>query len=430
MAYTYDTFSDLKTELARRLSDTGYVFWTANELGLYLKEAIRVLNAFSGYYRERVTFSTSSGTAFYTLPDQVTNLAYSITTRNLIEQLQFHLLESTSSQVTWAGTSMFTMADLEDALTRRRNQLLHETACRVSRSTTLNVPPDGLVTLPDTAMDVLRVIYYDADSRYYTLYKSSEAYRGVDSGTPFAYTQHNTSPLTIQISPPPIDSGYIDIITVDAPADLTASGNELLNIPDDYAWVVKWGALADLFAKDGEARDAIRAGIALKFYNAGINLIRSQRTVISAEINGRNVEIAPIFSADSTNAGWQSRQDTPDSVLIVGPNMIALSPVPDGAHAVTLDIVRNAEIPSADDDNVQIGREAKEAVLGWAEMLATFKMGGYEMEVGRRRSKLMPDFAAIYSERLYGSNNIQDATKPMWAASRMKDNTIMMEEEA
>ena len=79
----------------------------------------------------------------------------------------------------------------------------------------------------------------------------------------------------------------------------------------------------------------------------------------------------------STN--WQNvAATTPVDILQISPNLIALSPQPDGLYTITLDMVRSMPIPSSGGDYLQISMDLLEPILDMAQHIACLKMGGPE----------------------------------------------------
>src|SRR3990167_9290647 len=158
MPYSHTTWSALQTALSQRLRDTVQTFWTATEVPLHLAEAMRTFGVLSGYWRERSTVTLVSGTFIYALESQTAGsptlaslIGTTITDRDIIQQIQFALLESASTQASWPGTSMFTYNDVSNAVTRRRNQFLADTGCFLTRSTQVAAsPPIGIQPLSES----------------------------------------------------------------------------------------------------------------------------------------------------------------------------------------------------------------------------------------------------------------------------------------
>ena len=98
-------------------------FWSTVEINANVVEALRTWNAGARYWRNRVTFATVSGQAFYDLsstPGTSTDLGYSVTDQQLVASIEYSLLEP-ATYTAWTGTTQFTLSDVVNALQRRRN---------------------------------------------------------------------------------------------------------------------------------------------------------------------------------------------------------------------------------------------------------------------------------------------------------------------
>lgn len=416
MAYTHTTLSTLRAQLAARLHDTSMVFFVSAELDAYINEALRTFQAFSGFYRDRGTFNTVAATSFYYLPAQLsTLLPYAVTDRATINLMQYHLLEPATSVWAggWTGTEMFTMDDVTKALQRRRDQFLVDTGVVCTQSTTaFPAPPIGRVTLADTIMDLRRAVWLDVDSVYHHLWRSDEwamnafDYRwALDASSPYCYSVLAPPPLTVQISPIPADAGTLDHVTVNAGAALTpTASSSYLNVPDDYVWGVKWGALADLLGKDGPAQDQFRAAYCEKRYRLCCELARVAPCVIQTQYQGVNVFVSSLAELDAYAPSWQNETSAaPTDIALVGRNLLAVRPTPDGVYSITCDVVRNAPTLSLDADNVQLGREQLDGIIDYAEHLAAFKMGGEEFGFTMRQADNFLRTCLNYNNRLSAS---------------------------
>src|SRR5512135_719505 len=266
MAYATTTYAQFRTALAARLSDTGKVFWTDTELKEWTLEALRTWSAYSSYWRERGTFATVAATSFYDIAVQLpTLLAYTVTDTQLTTDINFQLMEDV------AASTIFSASDITAAIQRRRDQFLTETGSVLSMSTmAAPATPVGRFTLDEHIIDVRRVAWNKLDPNTGLITNTIPLFRvdelqldfarpswSVNQATPEMYSTIVSPPLTVQLAPAPIDTGSMDLLTVNSGAVLT--GGVALGIPDDFAWVVKWGALADLLGMDGQARDPDRA---------------------------------------------------------------------------------------------------------------------------------------------------------------------------
>lgn len=411
MPYTHIQQGAVINQLAARLNDSGFVYWAVEELRAYFHEALRTFGMLSAFWRERAPFQTVSGTAFYDLITELpSQFGATVTDRDLIKVIQYHLLESVSSQSVWGGTEMFTLDLLAKSIERRRNQFLADTEMVLTR-TTQNVPapPTGRVQLDDSVIKIKRLAWQDSDGRYYRLWLSDEfALTSKDNYweanatiPPIAYSVLSPPPITVQIAPPPSNNGTLEIISVNTGTALDpVNSATALGIPDNFCWIIKWGALADLLGADGPARDPIRAAFAEQAYQFGVALTKQISSVIHAQVNGVPTLLTSVDSLDSKNTKWQSVPATPKQITTVGWNMLGVSQMPDGIYSVNLDVVKNAPIPADDGTNVELGREQLDGILDYAEHLAAFKMGGGEFMSTQRQAQNFLISAMAYNSRL------------------------------
>lgn len=401
------TLGDLNSALLTRLGDAD-AFWPSAERVLYLQEALRTWNATAQFYRDRSVFQTVAGTAFYDLSTKLPALlGRTITDTAIVELIEYHLIEP-PTPAAWTGTDQFTLAAVTGAVERRRDQFLLETGIVLTHpAPTVSAPGTGRVALDGQVIDVRRAAWKSATGTYTHLWRDDEhnlnAYaRGwsVNPDTPAVYSMIATPPWRMQIAPVPADVGELDLLTVQIGATLNPAAGVLLGVPDDFAWVVKWGALADLLGEDGPARDTARAAYCETRWREGISLARLAAGVIQAEINGSPVFPCSVNDLDAGYPGWQTSSGAPDVVAAAGLNIIALADVPDGVYSVTLDVVRNAPIPAVDGDTVTIGREEMDVIVDYAQHLACFKMGGAEFEATVPCYERLLRLAAVHNDRL------------------------------
>src|SRR5262245_11332287 len=118
MAYSDINLNKALADLGRRLYDTSSTFWTDAEKTQYLYEANRTFGALANFYREDFNWSTSIGTQWYDLTQVSGTLRpYTVTDLDLIEMIQYHLLEPATG-FTWTGTLQFTANDVWQAIQR------------------------------------------------------------------------------------------------------------------------------------------------------------------------------------------------------------------------------------------------------------------------------------------------------------------------
>jgi hypothetical protein len=389
--YTFETFAQLKTQLANRLHDPSKTYWTDAELGAILTEALRTFSFFTWHWRDQGTFNLVPGTTIYDIANELSaQLGQTVTDRNLINDIQYHFQEPATSAwaAGWTGTAMFTMTDLTHALQKRRNKFLAETGCYITRTVQASgVPVGGRIAMPQTVIDIRRIARLN-DGVYTNLWRVDEHELTAYSQTwttpaaqdPVQYSVLATQPLMVQLAPAPTASATLDILTVSAGADLSPTTTAtVFGVPDDMTWIVKWGAMADLLQKDGPAQDPERAKYCEERYQHGVKLARMTASIVAARIGTTPLLVCPLAELDAYHIGWQSATaGTPTILATAGHNMVAVSPPPDAGTAVYLDVIKNATIPTGDADFVQVGKEMIAAILDYAEHLAMFKVGGDE----------------------------------------------------
>ena len=385
MPYTHTTFGQAKTQLAARLRDKLNQYWPDADIGHAIIEAMYTWQALTGYWRDRGVFNTVSGTMIYNLHTVLSSiLGFNILSSSSIAAMQYSLLEP-ATPAAWSGSSMFTLTDLTTALQNRRNQFLLDSGAVLTPITQpITVTPRQ--QLPDTVINLSRVVYKTPANTRHSLFENTEynmsAYDptwAVTPGTPEVYSIISTPPLVVQFMPPPNDTGTLELVVVQTPANIdpTVAGN-LVNVPDNFEWVLRWGALADLLLREGEAYDPTRGQYALSRYNHGVRVAMEMPIGIQWELQGIPVLPSGILESDVYDPDWHNSSDAPIELLTLGNNLVSTNPIADGIYAITVDAIVNAPVPTADADFLQIGRQDLTAILGYAEHIASFKLGTAE----------------------------------------------------
>lgn len=398
MAYTTITLADAQAALALRLDDAASVHWTVNEQYDRIREALRVWNALTSHFRDTAVFQTAYGQAFYDLPTVIPTLrGQTVTVQDLLATIEYDLIEVQSTGSTWNGTAQFSLDDLTEAISRRRDQFLRETNSVLTRSILpISSPPDGRINLPDTIIAIRRAAWVASNTMVTPLRRDDEwSFVAYAPGwvqkpgrPPITYSVAATPPLIIQVAPPPLDTGQLDLITISRGPDITTAGldtDELLGVPDDLAWVIACGALADLLSRDGLALDLQRASYFQARWNHGITFAQSSPVVLTTRINNVALQPAGLGDADVYSPNWQSIVGQPRRVLTAGQTLLGLWPPPGvpiagGNYSCTLDVVRNAPIPVIAADYLQIGPELLDTLLDYAQHRCLCKEGPGQLQ--------------------------------------------------
>src|SRR5208337_2264097 len=212
--YTWLTFATARQQLASRLADSGNVFWTDAENGIYLQQALRMFNALSFTWKTDFAYNSTS------LWNSLGALTGSPRLRTLTDtycytQMEYMLLEPPSGGV-WTGTSQFGIGDLAQALQRRRDEMLQVSNCNQSLMTGIALTPNTRRTiLPDTVIDVERVRYIPVTGSPNTVTRddtvAQEFYEAGFwqelGGTPQTFMLTSDPPLTWDVDIPPNQDG-------------------------------------------------------------------------------------------------------------------------------------------------------------------------------------------------------------------------------
>jgi hypothetical protein len=383
------------SDLAARLVDVNNVRWTKVELEIYLREALQTWNALTEHTHETGTFETSGTTAFYDLSQVIATIrGYTITDQQLISSMLYTLLEppqNPSAWGTWSGSQQFSLADLASALQYRRDQFLRETGAILTRQLlTIAPPPDGRILLPEAVIEPRRAAWLSTpDAKSTPLLRDDEwgydhfglEWMQTPTRPPETFSVGTSPPLVMQVSPPPQDTGTLDLVSINRGAVLTpATGPTLLGIPDDWTWVVKFGALADVLSKDGLSQDLGRAAYFESRFRHGVKLAQIAGVVLTARINNIPCLIDALSDVDTYFPTWQTTPGNLARILTAGHNLVAVvpppGPLPGGEPwAVTVDVVANALVPESFYADLQIGPEVYDIILDYAEHLALIKDG-------------------------------------------------------
>lgn len=408
MPYTQTTIAALTIDLAAALGDPDNRFWSTTELDLLLREALSTWAVMAAYWRETRIFSTDSTKYIYDLVDEgILDAAPDPT--QILNHLQYSLMEppfaftDPSQYTTFPTTEMFSPAEIYSALTRAIAQFNFDSGVRLIREADLDLPlvGDYQLDLPATVVDIRRVVIRQNSGTRFRIDRQDEyesQYRGspedlFNLGSPFSYSFVLARQPGIRLVYPVSFSGKVEVVTVRA-ASLP---------PRDLQWVVKWLTLHFLLSQDGQARDHARAQYCWKRYRDGINLAKMLPSYMIGYINGRPSPISPVSDEDRWNPTWMNTApSTPTSIFSLGWNMIALSPRPGAtAASIRLDGIVQSQVPPIGDITpIQIGEEHLAAILGYAQHIALFKLGGKEFQDSAHFYERFFDAAVEYNDKL------------------------------
>jgi hypothetical protein len=394
MAYGYITYLAARQALALRLQDPAEIFFTDAELGLYLIEAIRTFNALTGFWIADYAITVNAG-----FPPWITLTAagprqYTLADTDLYQLILYHIIEPQLVAGIWQGTAQFTVNDLTQSYERRQNELIQFAAANISQLAPITlVPGTRTIIIPDTVLDVRRARYvpvvtpplpqvlWRGDAMAFSSF--APAYRQTPRN-PTMYDLSDRPPLSLDVDYAPTAVGSMDLLVSSscAPANLPVSTP--LVIPNDWAWVLKFGMLADLLNKQSEAQDTARAEYCLTRYAEGLQLMQICPWLLNAEFDNVPVGISAVMERDTYDPYWESRPAPipRNGIVTAGLDLFALCPKPTGITNIglNLELVINAPVPVLDGDFIQVPRDVLDAILDYSVHLAMFKCGGAEFQ--------------------------------------------------
>lgn len=417
MPFTQPTLTQAQAALAVRLQDPTSVRWVAAELITYLQESLRWWNAMTSLWRESASFNLAIAQTFFDLPTVLPTLRpYTITNWDLVADLQYALLEPAAAGGTWTGTAQFDLATLTAAIQRRRDQFLRETGAVLTEFSEPEVAnASGRFELAENLTNVRHMSWtVNATALRLPLSLTDEwaanAFRPTwvtPAAQPRWYSVTTTPPLFVQVIPPPATDGVLTGIAVASPAAIDPLVEAPLGIPDDWCWVIKFGALADLLQQDGLALDPKRAQYAEQRWAQGVAMASKAAVVLTSRINGSVVQQVSLDDADNYSPLWSLVTGIPRKIVQLGHNLVGSWPPAGGGgpYTATLDVVRNAPVPLLGADVLQIGQDIYDSILDYAQHLALFKEGGGQLELAMALLQRAADAAGVELE-------IQQANQP------------------
>jgi hypothetical protein len=447
--FQWITYAAARSLLAGRLADPSKTFWTDAEIGIYLQEALRTWNALTEQWNANFSFLTSGGGGYgvggygqggygsgggaVTWYD-ISQLSNSPRARTLHDSdlytiMEYHLLEPPTGAM-WTGTSQFSIADLQGALQRRRDEVIQVAGCNLAQLPPLASTYNQRRTFfPDSTLEPMRMRFVpDSTAGPITLCREDTLqFDAFEPGylqspaLPSSWSVITEPPLAFDVDTAPGVTGNYDVISLQAGPTFQPPFATLLGIPDDFAWVAKMGALSDLLGRESEATDRLRADYYAQRYADGLKLIKESNWLVSATINGLPCDTPSLKDFDAFSPEWELNAAAWSTLVQAGVDFVA--PCPVGiVSSVGMVLVGNAPIPVLDSDYVQVSRDVWDAVLSYAQFLAVQKMGGAEFtsamelekqffEAAKATNKRLANMG-IFSDVVHSVGKKQDVSQP------------------
>jgi hypothetical protein len=192
----------------------------------------------------------------------------------LMSEIQFLMLEHTIDLgMTW---QLWTEAEIRQAISNRLKRFLADTGFVRERRTLAGVSGVSTYDLTQDIIQIRRVVWNTGTARVTLAQIDTFALDNGDpgwqttTGTPYAYIEGAAGPGTLQVVPTPNASGTIEMVVVPLPDEIVGCLN--IPIPAMFVPYLKYGVLADMLGKEGEANDPKRAEYCESRWLEGIEL--------------------------------------------------------------------------------------------------------------------------------------------------------------
>jgi hypothetical protein len=416
------TWLEANQEVSVRLGDPSQIFWGQAEVFAYLTEALRVWNALTAFWATPFTLDLDPPFTqnWFAANGTGSPRIQTLTDNDIYTLIEYHFIEPPTGS-TWTGTDQFSITDLAQACSRRRNEILQAVACNMVESTLPLTPGTSTAQVTDLVLDERRCRWVPAPNQGSPVTLQRGDSRSFQLFTP-NYQQTTASPLRWDVigSPPqtitldtrvPVPS-ELQMLGIQGGADFTPPTNTPLLMPDDWMWVLKFGAMFDLLSMEQEGKDLARAAYCLQRYAEGLKLMAHMPWLLQGSLNGIPVDTQPIAGADRTNYEWQSRANAFPEIVVGGIDLFAVSPVPAALTSVGMTVVGNAPIPASDGAFIQVPRDVMNAIIDEAQHLALFKMGGAEFTASMTLHQSFVGAALKQNRRLRESGILATTIRP------------------
>lgn len=400
MAGTYEhtTFGSAKQRLASLLGDPTMTFYTDQELGQYIIEALRWWGLSAQYFRQSAKFETVVGQAWYDLTTDVESAdglellqSLVVTDREVISDLLYNLMEPQITDWTggWVGSEQFSLDEIVDLLAKSRDELLKLSGCLVYEDSYVLGGGDSRVQLDDDTIQIVRATVeelgsagqlpmWPADSGQ----MQATANAGwPEPGRPKSYVTNYTPTLAVDLFPSARSQSTLRCGVVRAGAALAPTVSEqAMGFPDDACWALKYRVMDDLLGGDGLGRAPELSQYAAQRWQAMLGALSGYQSIVWSSVGGKRMNVSSVAQLDAQRPGWMQSTGVPKSLHLLNWNRFAVYPVPATANVIELEVVRKAPVPVDDEDFVQVGREQMQAIWDYAQHVAMTKCQGVEFQ--------------------------------------------------
>lgn len=204
----------------------------------------------------------------------------SVTDQTILAQMQRVTLEGVGDLgASWPST-MWTLTEVLGYLNQRQNRFLAATGLVWTHGEVAITPNQAEQAQPVDWVATILVAYKSAAGLYRELPRMDAleldyalaTWPGASSATPRGYTEVDGATLTTYVVPIPTEVGSaLERYYVALGAALT-QGGVAFSVPDEFVATIKYGALAEMFSKVGQANNPGLAAACEERWQEGVEL--------------------------------------------------------------------------------------------------------------------------------------------------------------
>jgi hypothetical protein len=217
------------------------------------------------------------------------------------------------------------------------------------------------------------------------------------SGTPQTFQLSSEPPLSFDVDIPPNQPGVYEAIISQSGTPFAPPAATLLGIPNDWAFILEYGALADLLGRESEATDRERAEYCLKRYQDYLTVITNTPWIMLGSVNGVACSVDSLADTDRYSVGWDQNPSGFGPVIVTSGIDFLAAPV---GSSIGVTCLGNAPLVDITNTYLQVSRDQWDTVLDLAQAAASFKMGGAEWKAALELEARAIKFCAAENSRL------------------------------
>lgn len=424
--YSWWTIDQAVAALQGRLQNS--TFWSVPELRLWIRDSLRLWNGLTEFWKMSYILDPGGSTWNNLGTIAGSPRLRTVTDADLYTRMQFMLLEPPSGGGTWTGTNQFDLASMQNALDKRRNEVIQAALCNQGVALYPLVANTRTSILPDTVLEPVRARWIPATGFGPPVWLSREDAESFQywepnspqiTGTPRAWDIISQSPLTVAVDLAPNVPGQLEILSLNSGPAFAPPAASLLGLPDDWSWLPMFGALGDLLDSEQLRTDRARADYFKQRYSDGMKIIRQANWMVNSASEQQQSDILSLAKADWYNPEWDSPSVSAggwNDIVVAGTDFLAAP----GATSINLTLIGNAPFLDSTGVFVQVARDVADVVLDYAQHLAVLKQAGWQesmpmvkgffgaaMDTNKRLSKL-----GLFAETLQQQGRLETIDVP------------------